>query len=111
MAFNDDGKRKMEEAESSMVRKRLRLSNDDGSEDDSSDSSDSPEEEVSSEETLMNQLNTSEEKLYARCAHDILFNDNCDTPSTSLEPCTLESHRRSDEESSDDDDDDDDFSM
>jgi hypothetical protein len=46
----------------------------------------------------MNQLDTSEEKLYARHV--------CDTPSMSSEPCTPESHRCSDEESSNDDDDD-----
>jgi hypothetical protein len=67
------------------------------------------EEEVSSEETLMNQLNTSEEKLHARRAHGFLFDDDGDTPSTSPNtPPTPESHRRSDEESSDDDDNDDD---
>jgi hypothetical protein len=43
--------------------------------------------------------------LYAKRARDILFSDDDDTPSTSLEPCTLETNRRSDEESSDDDDD------
>jgi hypothetical protein len=63
-------------------------------------------------ETSMNQLNTSEEKLYARCAHGILFKDDGDTPSTSSDtPPTPKSHRRSDEESSDNDDDDDDFWM
>jgi hypothetical protein len=72
MASNDDGKHKSEEvAESSMARKRLWPSDDDGGDDDSSDSFDSLEEEtkeeeeqpeaeeVSSEETSMNQLNTS----------------------------------------------------
>jgi hypothetical protein len=107
MASNDDDKCKMEEeVESSMVRKRLRHS--DG--DDSSDSleGESEEEEVSSEETSLKQLDTSEEKVHARCAHGILFKDDGDTPSTSSEPRTLESHRLFDEESSDDDDDDDD---
>jgi hypothetical protein len=66
MASNDNDKRKMkEEVESSTVRKRLRHTN--GGDDDSSDS---PEEE---EETSMNQLNTSEEKLYAMCTHGYLF--------------------------------------
>jgi hypothetical protein len=70
-----------------------------------------PEEEhVSLEETSMNQLDTSEEKLYGRRARGILFSDDGDTPSKSSEPRTLESRRRSDEESNDDDDgDDDDF--
>jgi hypothetical protein len=82
MASNNDGKRKMqEEAESSTVRKRLWLSNDD-----SSDSSE--EEEVSSKETMMNQLDTSEEKLYARRACGILFSDDIDNPSMPLEPRT-----------------------
>jgi hypothetical protein len=107
MASNDHGKCKMaEEAESLMTRKWLWLSNDDGSDDDSSNS---PEEEE--EETPMNQLDTSEEKLYVRRAYDILFSDDSDMPLTRSEPCTPESHRCSDEESSDDDDDYDDFWM
>jgi hypothetical protein len=70
------------------------------------------EEEVSSEETSMNQLDTSEEKLYARCAHGILVKDNNDTPSTSSEQLpTPESRRHSDEGSSNDNNDDDDFWM
>jgi hypothetical protein len=70
------------------------------------------EEEVSSEETLMNQLDTSKEKLYARCARGYLFSDKGDTPLMSPDtPPTLESRRRSDKESSDDDDDNDDFWM
>jgi hypothetical protein len=87
MASNDNnGKYKLEEeAEYSIARKRLWLSNDDDGDDD--DSSDSPEEEteeeVSLEEMLMNQR---------------------DTPSTSLEPRTPESRRRFDEESNDEDD-------
>jgi hypothetical protein len=120
-----------EEAESSMVRKRLRHTNDDcGNGDPSNSPEEEPseeeleeeeteeeegeemEEEVSSEETSMNQLDTSEEKLYARCAHDILVKDDGDNPSTLSEPLpTPESHRHSDEESSDDNDDDDDFWM
>jgi hypothetical protein len=63
MTSNDNDKLKMEEeAETSTVRKRLWHTGDD-------DSSDSPEEEVSSEETSMNQLDTSEDKLFARRAH------------------------------------------
>jgi hypothetical protein len=54
----------------------------------------------------MNQLDTSEEKLFARRTHGMLFGDNNDSPSMSSEPRTLKSHRGSDEESSDDDDDD-----
>jgi hypothetical protein len=116
MASNDDGKCKMEEeVESSMARKWLQLSDDDGGDDDSFDSQkEEPEEEeteeevvVSSEEMSMNQLDTSE-KLYARCAYDILFTNDGDTPSTSSEPRTPESHQCSDKESSNDDDDDDD---
>jgi hypothetical protein len=56
----------------------------------------------------MNRLDTSEEKLYASRARSILFSNDGDTPSTSSEPRTPESCRRSDEESSDDNDDDDD---
>jgi hypothetical protein len=88
MTSNDNnGKRKMEEeAESSMVRKRLWLFNDDGGDADSSDSleEESPEEEmpeeeeVSSKEASMNQLDTSK-KLYARHTHGILFSDDGDT--------------------------------
>jgi hypothetical protein len=107
MASNDNDNCKMEEeVESLMVRKHMRHTDDDGGDDDSSDSSDSleEEEEVSSEETWMNQLNTSEEKLYVRRARGYLFGDDSDTPLTSPNtPPTLESHRRSNEESSDDD--------
>jgi hypothetical protein len=50
-------------------------------------------EEVFSEEKSMNQVDTSEEKLYARCAHDILFSNDSDTPLVSSEPPpTLKSH-------------------
>jgi hypothetical protein len=65
MASNDNnGNHKLEkEAESSMARKRLRLSDDNGGDDDSSDSS-----EVSSEESSM-KLDTSEEKLLAKRGH------------------------------------------
>jgi hypothetical protein len=73
---NNDKRKLEEEADSSMVRKRLRLSNDDTSDDDSSDS---PEEEVSSEETSMNQLDTSEKKLQAKRARGIIFGNNDDT--------------------------------
>jgi hypothetical protein len=111
MASNNNDKRKMEEAaESSMVRKRLWHTDDDSSDDDSSDSSEEePEEEETEEETSMNQLDTSEEKLYARRTRGYLFGDDGDTPSTLPDtPPTPESHRCFDEESSDDDDDDDD---
>jgi hypothetical protein len=106
-----------------MARKRLWHIDNDGGDDDSSDSSNSPEEEpkeeeeeteaeVSSKEMLMRQINTSEEKLYARHAHGYLFSDNGDTPSMSPDtPPTLEIRRCSDEGSSNDDDDDDDFWM
>jgi hypothetical protein len=106
MAFNDDSKWKIEEeAESSMVKKRLWLSNDDGGDNDSFDSPEE-EEEVSSEEMLMNQLDSSEDKVYDRHAPGILFSDNGNTPSTSSQPRTPESRQCSDEESSDDDDED-----
>jgi hypothetical protein len=64
MASNDNDKRKMEEeVESSMARKLLQHTDDDGGDDGSFDSSDSLEEEsleeeVSSEEMSMNQLDT-----------------------------------------------------
>jgi hypothetical protein len=55
----------------------------------------------------MNQLNTSEEKLYVGRACGYLFGDDSDTPSASPDtPPTPEGPWRSDEESSDDDDDD-----
>jgi hypothetical protein len=38
------------------------------------------EEEVSLEETSMNQVDTSEEKLHTRRAHGYLFGDDGDTP-------------------------------
>jgi hypothetical protein len=107
MASNNSGKCKLEEeAESSMVRKMLRLSAavDDG--DDSDSPEEEMEEEVSLEETSMNRLDTSEEKLFAKSDRGMIFSDNDDTTSSSSEPRTLESHRRSDKDSSDEDDDD-----
>jgi hypothetical protein len=76
MASNNNGKCKLEdEAESPTARKRLRPSDDDDGDDDSSNSleeeTEEPKEEVeevSSEEMSMNQLDTSEEKLFARRA-------------------------------------------
>jgi hypothetical protein len=61
------------------------------------------EEEVSSNEMLMNQLDTSEEKLFVRHAHGMLFDDDGDTTLMSSVPHTPESHQRSNEESSDED--------
>jgi hypothetical protein len=113
MASNDNnGKRKLkEEAESSTARKRLWLSNDGDNDDDSSDSLEEEmeemKEEVSSEETLMNQLNTSEEKLFAKRGHGMVFSDDGDNTSPSSEPCSPKSHRCSDEDNNDNDDDDD----
>jgi hypothetical protein len=83
MASNDNNKCKLEVAESSMKRKRLRLSDDDAGDNDSSDSpkeemeeEEETEEEVSSEETLMNQLDTSEEKLFAKRSRVMIFSDD-----------------------------------
>jgi hypothetical protein len=78
------------------ARKRLRHTDDNGDEDDSSDSPqeepEEEEEEVSSEVSSLNQLDTSEEKLYARRARGYLFSDDGDTPSTSSDtPPTPES--------------------
>jgi hypothetical protein len=119
MASNDkNGKRKLvEEVESSMARKRLRLSDNNVGDDDSSDmpedeteeEEEEEEEEVSSEEMSMNQLNTSKEKLFAKSGHNLIFSDDGDMTSPPLEPRTPESSRRSDEDSSDNDDDDDNF--
>jgi hypothetical protein len=113
MASNDNnGKCKLEEeAESPTARKRLWLSNDGANDDDSSDSLEEEmeemKEEVSSEETLMNQLNTSEEKLFAKRGHGMVFSDDGDNTSPSSEPCSPKSHRCSDEDNNDNDDDDD----
>jgi hypothetical protein len=107
LASNNDnnGKCKLdEEAESLIARKRPRLSDDDGDNDSSNSLEEETEEEVSSEETSMNQLDTSEDKLFAKCTHFCGSNDG-DTTSPSFEPRTPESRRRSDEGSSDDDDD------
>jgi hypothetical protein len=107
MASNDNnGKRKLEEeVESSMVRKRLWLSNDDTGDDNSSDSlEEEMEEEVSSEETSMNQLDTSEEKLQTKCVRGIIFGDDDNTTLPSSEPRTPESHQHSNEDNNDDDD-------
>jgi hypothetical protein len=85
------------------VRKRLQLSDDDGGDDDSSDL---PVEEVSSEESSMNQLDTSEEKSLAKHGRGIIFNDNGNTSPSSEPhvPKTSSSHVHSDLDSSDDDD-------
>jgi hypothetical protein len=63
--------------------------------------------EVSLEDTLMKQLDTSEEKLFAKRGRGMIFNDNGDTTLPSSEPRTLESHWCSDKNSSDEYDDDD----
>jgi hypothetical protein len=120
MALNDNNdKHKLEEeAKSSMARKRLWLFNDDSSDDDSFDSPEEEteeeeedeemEEEVSSNESLMSQIDTYEEKLLAKHGRDLIFDDDGDTTSPSLEPRTpetLSNHVRSDP------DDDDDFCM
>jgi hypothetical protein len=114
MASNDNGKRKLEEeVESSPVRKRLQLSDDEANDDDScrslEEETEEMEEEVSSEEMSMKQLDTAKEKLFAKRGHDMIFCDDGDTTSPSSKPRTPESHRRSNEDSSDEDDDDDDF--
>jgi hypothetical protein len=109
MSSNDNGKHKLkEEVDSSTVRKRLQLSDEGASDDDSSDSSVN---ETAEEEMPMNQLDTSEEKLFAKCGRSMIFSDNGDTTSPSSEPCTPESHWRSDEGNIDEDDDNDDFWM
>jgi hypothetical protein len=107
MTSNNNGKCKLkEEAESSMTRKRLQLSDNDISDDDSSDSlEEEMEEEVLLKETSMNQLDTSEEKSLAKHAGGIIFSDDGDTTSPSPEPHTPKSHQRSDENNNDDDDD------
>jgi hypothetical protein len=68
------------------------------------------EEEVASEESSVNQLDTSEEKLLVKRGCDIVFGDDGDTTSPSSEPCIPEmssSRGRSDPDNSSDDDDDD----
>jgi hypothetical protein len=88
MASNDNnGKRKVEQTESSAVSKRIQLFEDDGGDDSSGESEETMEEEVSSKESSMNQLDTSEEKLMAKHEHDLLFNDDGDT-SPESEPRT-----------------------
>jgi hypothetical protein len=62
--------------------------------------------DISSKETSMNQLETFEDKLFARRDRGMVFGGDDDTPSTSSKPHTPKSHRRFNEESSDDDDDD-----
>jgi hypothetical protein len=104
MASNDNSKHKLEEeAESSTAKKRLWLSDNDVGDFDSSDSLE--EEETSSEETSMNQLNTSEEKLLAKRARGIVFGDDVDTTSPLSVSRTPKSRWHSDEDNNDDDDD------
>jgi hypothetical protein len=109
MASNDNGKRKLEEeTESSVARKRLQPSDNDGSDDDSSislgeetgeeemaDEEEEAKEEVSSEEMSMNQLDTFKEKLFARRACGMLFSNDGDTPPMLSEPHNPNSHRNS----------------
>jgi hypothetical protein len=114
MASTDNGKRKLEEeVESSPARKRLQLSDDEANDDGScrslEEETEEMEEEVSSEEMSMKQLDTAEEKLFAKRSRDMIFSDDDDTTSPSSKPRTPESHRRSNEDSSDEDDFDDDF--
>jgi hypothetical protein len=99
MASNDNNnsKRKLEEeAESTTVRKRLWLFDDNSGDDDSPNSlkEDMEEEELSSKEMSMNQLDTSEGKLFAKRTHG---SDDGDTTSPSSEPRTPENLQRSDE--------------
>jgi hypothetical protein len=53
----------------------------------------------------MNQLDTSEEKLFAKHGRGMIFNDYGDTTSPSSEQRTPKSHRHSEEDSSDNDND------
>jgi hypothetical protein len=95
-----------EEIECSMARKRLWLSDDDGSDDDSFDLPEE-EEELPSEESLMNQLDTSEEKSLAKHDRGIIFSDDGDTSSSSSKPRvpkTSSSRMRFDPDSSNIDD-------
>jgi hypothetical protein len=98
------------------------FSDDDGSDDSSSESEEetepeteeeeTAEEEVSFEESSMNLVDTSEEKLMAKRGHGLLFSDDGDTSSTESDPHSPEmpsSRVRSDPNCNDDNDDDDDF--
>jgi hypothetical protein len=60
---------------------------------------------VSSEEPSMKR-DTSVEKLLAKRGRGMIFSNDDDTTSLLSEPCTPESHRRSDEDINDEDDDD-----
>jgi hypothetical protein len=55
----------------------------------------------------MNQVDTSNEKLFAKRGRGMIFSNDGDTTSSSSEPRTLDSRRCFDEDSSDKDDDDD----
>jgi hypothetical protein len=79
---NNDKHKLEEEVEPSIVRKSLWLSDDN----DSSDSLKEEMEEVSLEESLMNQLDTSEEKLLAKRGRGLFFGDDGDTTLPSSEP-------------------------
>jgi hypothetical protein len=61
-------------------------------------------EEVSSKESSMNQLDTSDEKLLTKRGHGMVFSDDGDTNAQSSKPHIHESHIRSNPDSSDDDD-------
>jgi hypothetical protein len=101
-----------EEVESSMVMKRLRLSDDNSSDSPKEETEEDEEdeemdEEVSSEESSMNQLDTSKEKFLEKRGRDIIVGDDGDTTSLSSEPHTPEmssSHMRSNPDSSNDGD-------
>jgi hypothetical protein len=81
------------------------LSDDNGSDDDSFDLPE--EEELPSEESSMNQLDTSEEKSLAKHDRGIIFSDDGDTSSSSSKPRvpkTSSSRMRFDPDSSNIDD-------
>jgi hypothetical protein len=116
MASNDNNKRKIEEAESSVaVMKRLQFSDDDRCDNSSGESEEKEleaemeEEEVSSEESSMNQLDTLMEKLMAKRGRDLFFSNDGNTSLMESEPRSPETHSSrvcSDPDNSDDDDDD-----
>jgi hypothetical protein len=87
-----NNKRKVEEeVESLATKKRLWLCDNTDYDDSSGELEEETEDdEVSSEESSMNQLDTSEDKLMAKCGCALFFGNHDDISSLELEPRSLE---------------------
>jgi hypothetical protein len=114
MASNDNKRKAKEDTEfSATMKKRLPFFDDEGDDnsfgelEEETEAEAQTEEEVSSKESSMNQLDTFEEKLMAKCGRSLLFSDDDPSSSTESESRSLgmpSSHVCSDPDGSDNDD-------